>query len=113
MTEHHNLAANNLWADLRQWLKDNCFGQNLTVCEVSPNKLEIKTRQHHQLHLEFDSVVGRSVAYRFDNNIGGQLQVLVTIRGRAYFGSNRDRYAPKDLGQKLLDELLSKTAIIQ
>ena len=106
MTEQQTAAANNLWSEFRQWLKDNGLGHNITVNETSPNRLQIKAQNGPELHIEFALANGLPLNYRFDDNSGNQLQIQVTIRGQAYFDSNGERYAARDLGQKLLDELV-------
>jgi hypothetical protein len=108
MEDRQNVAANNLWAELRQWMKNNCFAQNLTVSEVSPNELHIKTRQGRQLCLNFIPGMRASLGYKLGAGVQQEVQLSVTIRGAAFFGFAGERHSAEDLGVKLLYELTSE-----
>jgi hypothetical protein len=91
-------------------MKDNCFAQNVTVYEVSPNELRIKTSQGRQLRLDFTPGARSSLAYKLGTKSGKEVQLSVTIRGAAFFYVDGERHSAEQLGERLLYELVSEKA---
>ena len=108
MVEQQSTAASNLWTELQQWLKNNCFAQNLTVSEISPNELHIKTNQGRRLCLDFTPGARCSLGYKLGVRAGSEVQLSVTIRGVAFFSVDGARHSAEELGERLLYELVSE-----
>lgn len=108
MVDQQGTTAINLWTELQQWMKNNCFAQNLTVNQISPNELHIRTNQGRQLCLDFTPGARCSLGYKFGARAGKEVQLSVTIRGAAFFSVDGERHSAEELGERLLYELVSE-----
>lgn len=106
MKQQPDQAGLRLWEDFRSWMKDHCFAANLTVLEISASEFQVKTNRGRKLHIEFNADRAGSVTYKFEDGAEHQLQLLVTIRAQAYFATDGKRYSARELGQKILNDLV-------